>query len=39
VLTLFVVPTMFVLVRRRLDRRHPDEAARGAAVAHGPAAD
>jgi multidrug efflux pump len=39
VLTLFVVPTMFVLVRRRLDRRHPEAAAGGAAVAHGPAAE
>jgi multidrug efflux pump len=39
VLTLFVVPTMFVLVRRRLDRSHPEAAAGGAAVAHGPAAE
>ena len=39
VLTLFVVPTMYVLVRRWLDRRHPEAAAHGATVAHGPAAE
>jgi len=39
VLTLFVVPTMYVLVRRRLDRKRPEVAAHGAAVAHGPAAE
>jgi multidrug efflux pump len=39
VLTLFVVPTMYVLVRRRLDRRLPEAAAGGSAVAHGPAAE
>jgi len=39
VLTLFVVPTMYVLVRRRLDRGHAAVAAPGAAVAHGPAAE